>query len=121
MDESFAADLRQAWRHRLEQKKRVEDQRRQLAVERAWAAASVLREKYGAKKVFLYGSLAWGPSFDERSDIDLMVEGLPDQAGYWRMLAEVGDVVRPFEISVVRQEDAFESLRKKVQETGVLL
>lgn len=49
--------------------------RREEALSKAREAARVLREKYGALKVYLYGSLAWSPIFTVHSDIDLLVEG----------------------------------------------
>lgn len=48
-------------------------------------ASSILRN-YGAQKVILYGSLARG-NYRVDSDIDICVEGLPDQ-NYFRAFAE---------------------------------
>lgn len=42
------------------------------------------------RAVYLYGSLAWGKHFTGRSDIDLLVEGFPREANYWRPLVEEG-------------------------------
>ncbi|MBI4701552.1 MAG: nucleotidyltransferase domain-containing protein [Deltaproteobacteria bacterium] len=44
----------------------------------------LLRQRFGAGRVILFGSLAWG-GFHARSDTDLAVEGLP--------LAELGDAM----------------------------
>ncbi|MFP4031573.1 MAG: nucleotidyltransferase domain-containing protein [Desulfococcaceae bacterium] len=42
-------------------------------------AAGFLREKYGAHRVPLLGSLARGEVFDHRSDVDLAVFGLSEE------------------------------------------
>ncbi len=43
--------------------------------------AVAILKKFGAKKVYLFGSLAEGNSSDD-SDIDLAVSGLPDTVFY---------------------------------------
>jgi predicted nucleotidyltransferase len=59
-------------------------EREQRALERHEAAlrarlpgvAALLRQRYGVRRVWLFGSLAWG-GFHARSDLDLAVEALP--------------------------------------------
>jgi hypothetical protein len=53
-----------------------------------------------------------------RSDIDLMIRGLPGEVSYWRLLVEMERCTMPFEISVVLEEDAASSLREKVLAGG---
>ena len=106
METSFKEDLRRAWQKRALASRRAGEQRRRAACQKARAAARYLKERYGIEKVYLYGSLAWGPCFGERSDIDLMAEGFPPSAGYWRMLVELEEIASPFKISVVLGEDA---------------
>jgi len=48
--------------------------------------ASAILQDYGAQKIILYGSLARG-NYRADSDIDICVEGLPDQH-YFRAFAE---------------------------------
>jgi predicted nucleotidyltransferase len=43
-------------------------------------AASLLKTGYGAKRVILFGSLAHEAWYSADSDVDLAVEGLPDDA-----------------------------------------
>jgi predicted nucleotidyltransferase len=55
-------------------------QRRAERRDKAWAvakeAAAVLRSRYGATQVLVFGSLPEGTHFAERSDIDLAAAGL---------------------------------------------
>jgi predicted nucleotidyltransferase len=85
---------------------------------RAERIARTLKSKYGAEKVFLYGSLAWG-GFREDSDIDLLVCGY--QGSYWDILVEVERLASPFQVSLVGLEDASPSLRAEVFARGVPL
>jgi predicted nucleotidyltransferase len=51
--------------------------RREEALRAAEACAALLKERFGARRVVLFGSLA-GDDFDrDFSDVDLAVEGLP--------------------------------------------
>ncbi|MFZ5911653.1 MAG: nucleotidyltransferase family protein [Chloroflexota bacterium] len=52
--------------------------RRRRALTVARKAAKLLKEKFGAKKVILFGSLARRGGFTRFSDIDLAVRGVKD-------------------------------------------
>jgi hypothetical protein len=56
--------------------------RRVLAWKMARIASKILKEKYGAKKVVLFGSLANEKRFTPWSDVDLSVSGMPPQDYY---------------------------------------
>jgi predicted nucleotidyltransferase len=53
--------------------------RRLLSWKMARTASKILKEKYGAKKVVLFGSLANEKRFTPWSDVDLSVSGLPSE------------------------------------------
>lgn len=73
---NFAAcDFMALRRRLLEMKERKRRELCDLARQKAADAAAVLKKRYGAREVYLYGSLAWG-GFDEQSDIDLFAVGL---------------------------------------------
>lgn len=110
--------LRKAWEKRAMKEQEELIKLRQEALAKASAAATYLKEKYRAKSVYLYGSLAWGTSFDHHSDIDLLVEGFPLKDNYWKMLVELEEITEPIEINVVLSEDASLSLRNKARREG---
>jgi len=89
---------------------------REIAEKCVW----ILKNKYKVKKVFLIRSLAEG-YVHERSDIDLVVEGLsPDL--YIKSLTEFWDVLPSgLELNVIPFEDAFESLKEKTLKEGELI
>ncbi len=82
--------------------------------------AELLRDKYKAKRVFLIGSLAKG-FVHERSDIDLVVEGMSSEL-YINALTELWDLLPPeVELNLIPLEDAFESLKEKTLREGQLI
>lgn len=96
---------------------------RQGNIENAKAAAvkiaEYLKKSYGAA-VFGIGSLYIpGKKFTERSDIDLVVKGIPK--GKYFSILEIVNNMTDFEIELVPWEDANEYIRKQAEEEGVLL
>ena len=79
-----------------------------------------LTEHYGARRIWLIGSLAEG-GFHETSDIDLVVEGLPPGAELFRAGAELDDLARPFRVDLVPYEDAWEPVRRRAVASGEVL
>lgn len=109
------------WERRLKVEK---ERRRRRAREGALAArkcACLLYEKYGVYKVYLIGSLLEPEAFHDRSDIDLVVEGLPPRF-YFKALAELWrELPAGMKLDLIPFEDADPELRKRVLEEGVLL
>ena len=79
-----------------------------------------LVERYGARRIWLFGSLADG-AFGEGSDIDLAAEGLPAGPAAFRAAAELDDLARPFGVDLVPLEDAHPPLRARIVDRGELL
>jgi predicted nucleotidyltransferase len=86
--------------------------------EQARVAAGLLAVRHGAKRVWLFGSLAWGQPH-QASDVDLLVEGIAADA--W--LAAIKTVEDAIEapVDVLRAEDAPPGLRLRVAEEGRLI
>jgi predicted nucleotidyltransferase len=92
----------EGWRQRIAARK--EALRRQAVQARAAAAraADLLVDRYGVRRVLLFGSLARG-EFREESDIDLAVEGLAKGA-YLEALVEVGRLTdTPVELKLLEE------------------
>ena len=69
------------------------ERRKELYKRKAGECASLLKNKYNVKRVYLIGSLIKG-IFHDRSDIDLVVEGLPPRL-YIKALSELYDILLP--------------------------
>lgn len=78
-------------------------------------AAALLVDRYGARRVVLFGSLADG-TYSEHSDVDLAVEGMPS-AAYFQALAELMALFGG-PVDLVRIEEAGSSLRAHIEEVG---
>lgn len=79
--------------------------------------SEVLRDKYHVRKVYLIGSLVRG-FVHERSDIDLVVEGLIPNL-YIKALTELWDLLPAgVELNLIPFESAFDSLKEKAVNEG---
>jgi predicted nucleotidyltransferase len=93
---------------------------RERLLERIRETSAVLKTRFGARRVILFGSLAHGAWFTSDSDVDVAVEGLEGDAywGAWRLLEEmIGDRT----VDLVSLETATASLRRAIQRYGVEL
>jgi Predicted nucleotidyltransferases len=90
-----------------------------LARAKAQEIARQLACRYKVKKVFLFGSLATG-EFDEVSDIDLAVIGLPEEH-FLRAYGLAEDAASPFPVDLVLLESAADSLKERVKKEGIVL
>ena len=83
-------------------------------------AADVLRQKYNVKRIILFGSLAHRAWFNESSDVDLAVEGLPSD-NYWQAWREVEDIITDRKIDFVDMCEVSESIKNIIKSEGIEL
>ncbi|MBW1728563.1 MAG: nucleotidyltransferase domain-containing protein [Deltaproteobacteria bacterium] len=92
--------------------------------ERAWqvarSAAKLLRQRFGATRVLLFGSLVDFKRFTPWSDIDLAAWGIP--AGeFYRAVAMVTGLSPEFELDLVEPETCRPGLRRRIEQEGIEL
>lgn len=109
-----------AWRNRLHTRQARLDERREHHLVLAQTVAKRLRSWLGASRVYVFGSLADGIGYDENSDIDLAVEGIPlaKHADGWDIVEAICEDVA---FDLVFLEGASEALRRRIVERGVEL
>jgi len=73
-DQQDFQDYVEAWRERLAQQAGQQRMRAQHLQQIAQACARLLIQDFGARKVYLFGSLLDGELVHDRTDIDLAVE-----------------------------------------------
>jgi len=107
-----------AWRERFAKQ---EAKSRKLAQQaRADLAPAVeILKKYGAKKIFIYGSLLRPERFHRRSDIDLAVEGIPSQ-DFIRASADLM-MTMDWQVDLKPIEDVDEIFRETILKKGELI
>lgn len=99
----------------------AEKKRRALAIKKAKSIAKILKKKYRAEEIYLFGSLVWRPDFSWwGTDIDLMVKGLEGER-YFEILADITSRTHPFHQDLIPYEKARPSVRKRALEEGVRL
>ncbi|MCS6845396.1 MAG: nucleotidyltransferase domain-containing protein [Caldilineales bacterium] len=105
---------------REERRAQARAARRQRGLEVARQAAALLRDRYGATRVVLFGSAARGRGFGEGSDLDLAAEGIPAKA-FWQAWAALDTLDPTFEINLVAFEEATPSLLAAIEAEGMEL
>ncbi len=82
--------------------------------------ANLLYKEYNASKVFLFGSVTNPEFFNEFSDIDIAVIGIPDNR-FYAAVAAVSEISYEFKIDVVDLHDCNENLREFIYKEGILI
>ena len=118
-DEEMAVYRATARQQRLKARQELR-KRAEKAQSIAQRAARLLKDRAGARRVILFGSLARGEFFHQRSDIDLAVEGIKGQ-DFWYAWAELDNLGSEFEIDLVDVETAPPSLLLVLEREGVAL
>ena len=91
-----------------------ESERPEQARKTAEACVRLLQERFGARRVILFGSLAVGGIWHERSDIDLAVEGVAPEE-FLAAYSACRDVLPPgLEIDLIPLERAYPELRARI-------
>ena len=111
-------EYRKCLKKREEKKKEYLLQRYQEAWSVAKKASKLLYDRYRAQKVAIFGSLKDILYFNEWSDIDLAVWGIPPKM-YFTAVAEIISLSSKFKIDIVDPEDCNDSLRKVIEKEGI--
>lgn len=113
--------IRETWEKRFQaeesERKRLTEDARKAAGE----CAQILAKQFGAKKIYLFGSVKKPAIFHKRSDIDLAVEGLPSQKYFPALSKLMAHIPVGLDIDLIPLEDAFPELREFVKSEGELL
>ena len=92
---------------------------RDALMARVRRAAEVLRSRFGATQVILFGSLAHEAWYTPDSDIDIAVQGIGDD--FWQAWKSVEEIIGDRNVDLIAWDMASESLRKTIEEEGIYL
>jgi len=95
-------------------------QRRDRLLVRVRELAKMLKSRFGARRIVLFGSLTRISGFTADSDIDLGVEGLKAKE-YWQAWKLAEEFIGDRQIDIVEIETATESLKQAIDRYGVEL
>jgi predicted nucleotidyltransferase len=108
---------REAFRRRRAETRVEVAKRRRRALTVARKAAKLLKEKFGAKEVILFGSLARRGSFNLYSDIDLAERGISSD-NYLTAMEAVLYMNAEFKIDIVDPEFCSPAMREEIEKDG---
>ena len=98
-----------------------EEQRdRKQLLARVRQAAAMLKSRFSARRVVLFGSLAHASWFVRDSDVDLAIEGLASEY-YWQAWRLVEEILGDRPVDLIEIETAGESLKRAIERYGVEL
>ncbi len=97
-----------------------EEGRRRAAWDVAREASRMLREKYGAHRVVVFGSLARGKFFSRWSDIDLAAWGIHPRRIYSAVAAVTG-FSKDYRLDLVDPESCRPAVREALEKEGIEL
>ncbi len=83
-------------------------------------AAAMLKTRFSAKRVVLFGSLAHSAWFLPDSDVDIAVEGLAPE-DYWHAWRMVEEIIGDRPVDLIDMQEASETLLKAIDRYGVEL
>ncbi len=104
------------WKNRQKVKETSLQSKHSMALEKAQQIGKMIKEKYHAQRVFLFGSLVNG-YYWEHSDIDLAVSGFDDVC-YLDAFWDATQLASPFDLDLVILEDVPKKLGKKILKEG---
>ena len=108
---------REAFRRRRAETRVEVAKRRRRALTAARKAAKLLKEKFGAKEVILFGSLVRRGSFTLYSDIDLAERGISSD-DYLTAMDTVLYMNAEFKIDLVDPEFCSPAMREEIEKDG---
>jgi len=113
------AGYKRYWRERAEREAAHRLELESKARAEARRVAQMLVHGFGARRVYLFGSLAQEARFHERSDVDLAVEGIAPGRFFKAWAATGAHSSVPIEL--VDLDEVGEMMRKLILEYGELL
>jgi predicted nucleotidyltransferase len=112
------ATYRKTAQLRWQAQQQARTERRSRAWEVAQQATDLLVSQLGATRVQVFGSLAQGEWFSERSDIDLAAWGIADDQ-YFTAVARLQDLDPQFKVDLLQMERCPEHLEGAIADEGV--
>jgi predicted nucleotidyltransferase len=94
--------------------------RREKAWKMAREATRILKSRFGATRVLVFGSLAHGAWFTPRSDVDLYAEGIPVEV-FFRAEAAIEEIESNIKVDLLDARECSPQLLQVIEEEGVEL
>ena len=114
-------DYSKFWKDKFENEKKILNKRKEELNQFARKCSELLKKRYNVKKVYLIGSLARNNRIHNKSDIDLVVIGLPDNK-YFSALNDLYKLVpKGINLDLITLETASENIKDVIEKEGILI
>lgn len=111
----------QYWKKKIQKRNENLKQRKKELIRYARNCSELLKREFGVDKVFLIGSLARDYRINEKTDIDLVVSGLPSKE-YFSALNKLYKLVpKGVDIDLITEEKAADFVKTKIKNEGIEL
>ncbi len=120
LSKSELAHYREATQKRKKQKEKKLEKRYINAQRIAHELADILYRDFSAQKVILFGSLTKREFFNEKSDIDLAVIGLPSDI-FYASLTAIDSFSKDYKVDLIDLGDCVSKLKDIIIKEGVVL
>jgi|SRR3989339_1287450 len=118
---SESMKYKEFWNQKFKEEEKSKKEKIGMLKNLSNSAAHILISDFGAKKVYLFGSILKENVFHKRSDLDFAVEGL-DPKKYFSALSKISGIFEgKTEIDIIPLEDATPKLKEKIIKEGKLL
>ena len=114
------AAYRAAARRRWQQEQQELQQRQTRAWQLARCAADLLKTRFGASRVVLFGSLVREGCFTPWSDVDIAAWGIPP-TDTWRAMSALLELDTTIAVNLVLAESCRPSLSAAIEQEGIEL
>lgn len=104
----------------VKQESKVDQSEYHLLMAQVQSAASKIRTELKATRVILIGSLAHQQWWDNKSDVDIVVEGLASDQ-YWKAWKIAEEFIEGREVEVIDYESATPRLQETIEREGLSL
>jgi len=111
-------DLKEKYPLLFEDKTKEINKRFKKAWKNVKLISKLLKEKYNADTIIVYGSLTDKKRFHKRSDIDLAVSGIANEK-FYKAYGEITSKFTDFDIDLVDLQDCKESLLTSIKKEGI--
>jgi predicted nucleotidyltransferase len=103
------------WKTKIQERKSQLKERKKELIKYAEDCSSLLKHEFGVNKVYLIGSLARDYKINEKTDIDLLVSGLPNKKYFIALNKLYKLVPKGVNIDLITVESISESMKKTIK------
>ncbi|MFW5999635.1 MAG: nucleotidyltransferase family protein [Halanaerobiaceae bacterium] len=118
VSEDKLKEYRRGWEKRKREKEEIIRQKKKAGRKKAYRISQLLKNKYQAQRVILFGSLSQKSEHPvhQRTDIDIAFRA--QNYDFFELFGEASDIAEPFQVDLVPLEEASSALKNRIKYYG---